>query len=310
MFVKNVHYALWSFCFIIFLILIAAMICLCRIRKSKSGSKVTGAFLYNLLFLQMIWMFGAIGSMSGNEYPWQPSLQDGWEPGDRLFIMFLAIVEFITVIFNLIPYYQTFKIIKEGNPDTIVPCTSTIPIVRFIKNILFCLMFFTYLGGAGWASAKFMQEKISSDEYFEIMSWANIVGSLIGPILVIFYTILFCGIGNLNGKFKTSFFMILIVNFVWTAARLARGIQGLSNPDLLHDLVSEQSTSTLVERSIIYFVTTIMPYISLVTPLIYSSFFLYKSKNENKHDALLPYNQGDTNDSSSPLAGQIPNQFQ
>mmetsp|Transcript_36524 Transcript_36524/g.36118 ORF Transcript_36524/g.36118 Transcript_36524/m.36118 type:complete len:172 (+) Transcript_36524:427-942(+) len=171
-------------------------------------------------------------------------------------------------------------------------------------------MFFTYLGGAGWASAKFMQEKISSDEYFEIMSWANIVGSLIGPILVIFYTILFCGIGNLNGKFKTSFFMILIVNFVWTAARLARGIQGLSNPDLLHDLVSEQSTSTLVERSIIYFVTTIMPYISLVTPLIYSSFFLYKSKNENKHDALLPYNQGDTNDSSSPLAGQIPNQFQ
>lgn len=279
-----------------------------KLWKSRSGTKVTGALLYNMMMLQVFFMFGTIGATSGRERPWQPSFDQDWAAADRFFLMMWGIVEFTTVIFNLFPFYQTFKIIKEGNPKAFIPWAPANGFAKCLKRILFVALFVVYLGGCSYPCTMFMSEEISQDRFFEYVSLANLVGSVIGPILLVFYSILFWGINELNSKFKRAFFLINIVNFYWTAARLARGVHGLINPNLISDLHAEQSTSSLVWNSLIYFFTTIFPYLLLISALIFPSFFLVREP-ENKEGLLLPPGgiQNQVNDSTQDR--QIPNHF-
>ncbi len=90
---------------------------------------------------------------------------------------------------------------------------------------------------------------------------------------------------------------------------MARGVHGLLNPDIVHDLVEEQETSTLIGRALIYFFTTIAPYIFLASPLIFPSFFLVRTPDQKRSSPLLQNNVEGVNTSSGQEVRQTPNQF-
>ena len=272
-------------------------------RKSISSLRPTGIFLYFMLALQSVYIFVSIGSLSGNEYPWKPSIgNDDWEPANRLFLMFVVIIDIITVFFNIYPFYQALKVLNEGQnkkvDDILVTRNS---FTKLLKRFIFFLIFAGFFGAAGYICYLFQSTQISQERFLRNISYGVTGGAAFGPLFLTFAILRYMGKKFVNSKFKVNFTLVMFTCIIWTACRLYRGIHGIIDPNFLFNFIAEQDTSDLVWRGLIYFASTLLPYLFLVTPMFFPSFVLYNRKN-GAYSHMLHNSSRDTNqDYTKPL---------
>mmetsp|Transcript_17054 Transcript_17054/g.15004 ORF Transcript_17054/g.15004 Transcript_17054/m.15004 type:complete len:176 (+) Transcript_17054:142-669(+) len=174
--------------------------------------------MYIMLILQSLYMFLAYGSLSGNEYPWKPSIDnDNWEPSDRLFPMFFVIAEITTVFFNILPFYLAARVLNEGHQERITDClVPTNSILRCTKSLVIIIIVSAYFLAGGYISYLFQATRKTEENYFRIVFIATIVGAVIGPILLLFSYFRYAGKEFINSRFQFSFKMLMITCLIWT----------------------------------------------------------------------------------------------
>lgn len=255
-----------------------------------------------MLFLQTLYALNAFGSLSGNKYPWKPSAggSNQWKLADRFFLMQIGIVEMGTVFFNILPFYLTIKILKESHSSKIFDPLNPISwFRRFFKSLVLFVLFCIYLAGCGYVGYLFLDSQISTQDFFLYISIATTAGAVIGPLFLILYAVAYNSQEFINSNFRKTVMMLLFWDFVWMSCRLYRGVHGIIDNNLIIDMIADQDTYSMVWRGLVYFFSSLFPYLFLISGFLFPSFFISQNKEEEYMQHMIHNTNEDTNEGSS-----------
>ena len=104
------------------------------------------------------------------------------------------------------------------------------------------------------------------------------------PLVVTLMGCKYRGSNFVNSKFKVAYYNLLITLVVWSSVKIYRGVHGIIEDDLIFDMLAETDDLQLILQGVLYFLSTMVPILLLVSPMVFPSFFLsYKEQGGYKH---------------------------
>mmetsp|Transcript_964 Transcript_964/g.926 ORF Transcript_964/g.926 Transcript_964/m.926 type:complete len:109 (+) Transcript_964:570-896(+) len=84
----------------------------------------------------------------------------------------------------------------------------------------------------------------------------------------------------IDDVYRRKFYLLFGTVMGWSAIRIYRSIHGLAQNDVIFDMLGDTTNGEVIGDGFLYFISNLLPYLFLISPLVYPSFFLTLRNNK------------------------------